>query len=101
MDIVNIDSVLADFPQNRTSERVAGIDGYDVRLVKTEGDVPWHQHDAQEMHLVLDGALTLVFRDGNEITLRKGDINVIPAGIEHCAHATPGTNVIVFEPSQQ
>lgn len=43
----------------------------------------WYDQDAHEWVIVLEGAGTVAFTDGQEVTLRKGDYLNIPAHTHH------------------
>ena len=48
--------------------------------------VPMHAHDSEQMTYVLHGALKFLV-DGEEITVREGEVLHIPPGIQHQAEA--------------
>ena len=50
------------------------------------------------MFLVLDGELTLEFRD-RSVTLREGQFLVVPRGVEHRPVAEREAHVLLFEPA--
>jgi quercetin dioxygenase-like cupin family protein len=52
--------------------------------------VPRHSHDSEQMTYVLQGALKFLV-DGEEITVREGEVVLIPAGIAHQAEALEDT----------
>jgi mannose-6-phosphate isomerase-like protein (cupin superfamily) len=58
----------------------------------------WHHHEAEdELFLVLEGRLTMRFRDG-DVELGKGEMIVVPRGVEHMPVAAEETHVLLFEP---
>ena len=60
--------------------------------------VPLHAHDSEQMTYVLQGALKFLV-DGEEITVREGEVILIPAGIAHQAEALEDTfELDVFSP---
>jgi quercetin dioxygenase-like cupin family protein len=60
--------------------------------------VPRHAHDSEQMTYVLQGALKFVI-DGDEITVREGEVLHIPAGVHHQAEALDDTfQLDVFSP---
>ena len=59
------------------------MNDYYFKLVKVKGEFVWHTHDdTDETFIVLDGELIIEFRD-KTITLKKGEMIVIPKGVEH------------------
>ena len=60
--------------------------------------VPMHSHESEQMTYVLQGALRYVI-DGEEITVREGEVLHIPSGVEHQAEALEDTfELDVFSP---
>jgi mannose-6-phosphate isomerase-like protein (cupin superfamily) len=59
-----------------------------------------HDH-TDEFFLVIDGQFDIALRDGDgerTVSLRSGDIFVVPRGIEH-KPSSPGGSILMFEPS--
>lgn len=68
------------------------------KLVKLEGEFVWHAHDdTDEVFIVLDGEITISFRDG-DVSVKKGEMIVVPKGIEHRPFATQECSVMLIEP---
>ena len=67
-------------------------------------DVPQHSHENEQITYVLQGALQFwLGPDGNrEVTVRAGEVLVIPSNLEHRALALEDTlDVDVFNPPRQ
>jgi quercetin dioxygenase-like cupin family protein len=63
--------------------------------------VPMHSHDSEQMTYVLQGALKFVI-EGEEITVREGEVLHIPSGVAHQAEALEDTfELDVFAPIRQ
>ena len=63
--------------------------------------VPMHAHDSEQMTYVLQGALKFLIQ-GEEITVREGEVLHIPPGVEHQAEALEDTlEMDVFSPIRQ
>jgi len=83
-----------------TPKIVAELNGQHVKLAKLEGEFIWHRHDAEdELFLVLEGRLVMEFRDRPTVTLEKGQMLVVPKGVEHKPVAENGASVLLFEPA--
>jgi len=52
--------------------------------------VPMHRHDSEQMTYVLQGALRFLV-GGDEITVREGEVLLIPPGVPHQAEAIDDT----------
>jgi quercetin dioxygenase-like cupin family protein len=60
--------------------------------------VPMHAHDSEQMTYILQGALRVVV-DGEEITVREGEVLHIPSRVPHQAEALEDTfELDVFSP---
>jgi mannose-6-phosphate isomerase-like protein (cupin superfamily)/predicted N-acetyltransferase YhbS len=77
----------------------ARLNGQELKLVKFEGEFPWHHHEeADEMFLVWRGSMTIEFRD-RRVNLQQGEFCVVPRGVEHRTMADEEAEVLVFEPA--
>jgi mannose-6-phosphate isomerase-like protein (cupin superfamily) len=78
---------------------VASLNGQEVKIVKVQGEFPWHLHDAEdEFFLVWKGRFRVEFR-GRTVELAAGDFMVVPRGIEHRTCADEEAEVLLFEPA--
>jgi len=83
MDRIDIADKLSRISTHWDPKIVADVDGYEVKLVKIEGDFVWHSHDdADELFVVMKGAFRMDFRD-RQIEVGEGQMIVVPRGIEH------------------
>jgi len=74
------------------------MNDYYFKLVKVKGEFVWHTHDdTDETYIVLDGELIIEFRD-KTITLKKGEMIVIPKGVEHKPAAREECQIMIVEP---
>jgi quercetin dioxygenase-like cupin family protein len=63
--------------------------------------VPLHQHENEQITYILEGALKFQI-DGREITVRSGEVLVIPSNVPHSAEAMEDTiDLDVFTPPRQ
>jgi unsaturated pyranuronate lyase len=63
--------------------------------------VPNHKHESEQMTYVLQGALKFLI-NGEEITVREGEVLHIPSWVEHQAEALEDTfELDVFSPIRQ
>lgn len=98
MDKVNLREKLALFDEHWTPKIVAELNGQHVKLVKLSGEFVWHKHDGEdELFLVIQGVLTMQFRERSE-DVAAGEFIIVPRGVEHCPKTDTETHVLVFEP---
>ena len=102
-DPVNLSAALATFRETYSPRIVGRVNDYDVRIAHAKGEHVWHVHEqTDEFFLVLDGTFEVTLRevDGGErtVTLRQGDMFVVPKGTEH-KPSSPGGSILMFEPS--
>ena len=63
------------------------MNDYQFKLAKIKGEFIWHNHkDTDEVFMVIDGKMKIEFRNGT-INLSKGEMYVVPAGVEHKPYA--------------
>jgi unsaturated pyranuronate lyase len=69
--------------------------------LKSGGVVPQHSHEAEQISMVISGALK--FRiDGREIVVRSGEVMQIPGNVAHEVEVLEDTLVVdVFSPVRQ
>ena len=65
--------------------------------------LPLHEHEAEQLTTVESGSLTLVFGDGEQVTLSLGEMVLIPSLRPHSVQIGPegATAVDVFSPIRQ
>jgi len=77
---------------------IAEINNYQFKLAKLKGDFQWHSHkDSDEAFLVIEGDLRIDFKDGY-VNLFKGEMYVVPKGIEHKPSASEEVEIMLIEP---
>lgn len=68
------------------------------KLVKLEGEFVWHAHgDTDEVFIVLEGEMSISFRDG-DVSVKQGEMIVVPKGVEHRPFAASECSVMIIEP---
>lgn len=98
-DKINLAAKLALFQDRWSPKIVADLNGQQVKLVKLEGEFVWHHHEAEdELFLVLEGRLRMQFRE-REVVLGRGEMIVVPRGVEHRPVADGEVHVLLFEPA--
>jgi quercetin dioxygenase-like cupin family protein len=68
-------------------------------LLRKGAIVPEHSHENEQISYILEGALKFVLGDGRTITVRAGEVLVIPPNLPHSAEALEDTiDLDVFTP---
>jgi mannose-6-phosphate isomerase-like protein (cupin superfamily) len=96
---VDLAEKLSSFSEHWSPKVVARMNDYEIKVVKVQGEFTWHSHDdTDELFFVIDGELTIQFRDGN-VSLRPGQLFVVPRGAEHCPISFGEVHAMLIEPT--
>ena len=70
-------------------------------FLKKGGVVPTHQHESEQITYILEGAL--LFRlEGKEVTVKKGQVLLIPSNVPHSAEALEDSVAVdLFSPRRE
>ena len=97
--VINLPAKLALITDRWSPRIVAQVNDLHVKLVKVEGDFVWHSHaDTDELFMILTGELRIDYRDGS-VTLREGELHVVPKGVEHKPFAVRECQLMLLEPA--
>jgi mannose-6-phosphate isomerase-like protein (cupin superfamily) len=97
---VNLAEKLDQFDEHWAPRIVASLNDYKVMVVKTQGEFVWHKHDeTDDFFLVLAGRLTIQLRDRPDVELGRGELFVVPRGVEHRPVAAEEAHVLLIEPA--
>lgn len=95
--VVNFAEKLALFKDHWSPRIVACLNDTEFKLVKFQGEFVWHSHmNTDEAFIVLEGAMTIRFRDGS-VDLQKGEMLVVPRNVEHKPCADNECSALVIE----
>lgn len=98
VDKIDLKTKLESFEDQWSPKIIAALNGQEVKLAKLEGAFEWHSHpDEDELFLVLEGEFKMEFRD-HTVEMKKGQIIVVPRGVEHKPVAEKACSVLLFEP---
>ena len=97
-DAINLAQKLGKFSEHWSPRVVAEMNDYQFKLVKLQGEFVWHEHkDTDEVFLVVHGEMQVGFRD-RDVTIREGELFVVPRGVEHITRATQECHALIIEP---
>lgn len=95
---INVREKLSKFSEHWSPKVICEMNDYQFKLVKVEGDFVWHDHkETDEVFFVLEGEMTIAFRDG-DVKLSKGEMYVVPKGVEHKPYAEKECHIMLIEP---
>lgn len=95
---INLREKLTKFQEQWSPKVIAEMNDYQFKLVKVQGDFVWHKHeDTDEVFIVIEGEITIEFRDG-EVTLGEGEMFVVPKDTEHKPCAENEAKIMLVEP---
>lgn len=96
---ISLDEKFGQFSEHWRPKIVAAANGQEVKIVKVEGEFPWHHHDNEdEFFLVWKGRFRIEFRD-RIVELGPGECIVVPRDVEHRTCADAEAEVILVEPA--
>jgi mannose-6-phosphate isomerase-like protein (cupin superfamily) len=96
---IDLQEKLANFSDHWSPKIIAQMNDYHFKLVKFQGDFIWHNHDdTDEVFIVLDGEMSIEFRDG-KVKLKQGELFVVPKGVEHKPCAEKECEIMLVEPA--
>ncbi len=94
---ISIDAAARGLPGPFQPADLVTVNDAVVRLARLEGEFPWHHHDEDELFLCWDGSFRLELQDHDPVTLRSGDLFVVPAGLEHRPVADGVAHALMLE----
>ncbi|QYK41711.1 MAG: cupin domain-containing protein [Paracoccaceae bacterium] len=99
MDAINLTDKLAAFDGHWSPRIVGAFNGHDLMVVKVLGEFVWHDHpDTDDFFMVLSGELAIDL-PGHTVTLRPGEVFVVPKGMQHRPRAEVETHLLLIEPA--
>ncbi|MEH6443078.1 MAG: cupin domain-containing protein [Oceanospirillaceae bacterium] len=82
------------------AKNIATMNGITTKLHWTDQPYKWHINDGEEVFVVLDGQVTMYYREQGveqQVLLQVGDIFYASIGTEHVAHPIGEARVLVVE----
>jgi mannose-6-phosphate isomerase-like protein (cupin superfamily) len=98
IEVVNLKEKFSKVDELHSYKIIAQMNDYYFKIVKAKRDFIWHSHsETDEVFLVIDGNLQIDLRD-KTLNLKKGDMVVIPKGVEHKPICEEECHVLLIEP---
>ena len=82
------------------AQDIANMNGITTRLHLTDQPYKWHVNDGEEVFVVLDGVVEMLFKENGieqSSILETGDIFYASVGTEHVAHPKGEARILVVE----
>lgn len=99
MPAINLADKLSLFSDHWSPRTLALFNGHDIMVAKVRGAYHWHRHDdTDDFFYVVEGELDIELRD-RTVTLRKGELFVVPMGVEHRPVAREEAQIMLIERS--
>ncbi len=99
MEKVSLKEKFALISEHWRPKVVGELNGQEVKLVKFQGEFPWHHHENEdEMFMAINGSFRIEFRD-RTVSLSPGEFIIVPRGVEHRPIAEDEVEVLLFEPA--
>jgi mannose-6-phosphate isomerase-like protein (cupin superfamily) len=99
MTPINLADKLSTFTAHWSPRIVGSFNGHDLMVVKVLGEFVWHDHpDTDDFFMVLSGELSIDLPDGT-VTLKPGEVFVVPKGMQHRPRAAVETHLLLIEPA--
>jgi mannose-6-phosphate isomerase-like protein (cupin superfamily) len=96
--VVNLEEKARLITELHKYKLIAELNDYQFKLVKVKREFIWHRHDeTDEVFFVVAGAMKLAFRD-KALDLKKGEMIVVPKGVEHKPICDSECTVMLIEP---
>lgn len=97
--VVDLAEKLSQIAEHWSPKIVAQVGEMQVKLARIHGSFDWHSHaNEDELFMVVDGRMKLEFKD-REVWLDKGQLYVVPRGVEHRPVAPNETQIMLIEPA--
>ena len=98
---INITQKLKKISEYWSPKVIAEMNDYQFKLAKVKNEFVWHKHeDTDETFFIVNGQLTIKLKKMEKIILNKGDMVVIPKGVEHKPIATEECEIMLIEPNK-
>lgn len=68
-----------------------------LRVARLDGEFPWHVHEEDELFLCWDGAFRIELDAEESISLRSGELFVVPKGVRHRPVADAPAHALLIE----
>ena len=94
---ISIAEVAETLTQPFTHTVLGQVDDYCAYLVRFAGIYKFHEHNKDEMYVVLEGEIFIDYYNGPSIPVHQGEVLVVRAGERHRSRAEQESLVLMFK----
>jgi mannose-6-phosphate isomerase-like protein (cupin superfamily) len=99
INVINFEDKARKIQKLHSYKLVAEMNDYQFKLVKAKREFIWHKHvETDEVFMVIEGHLQIDLRD-KTLNLNKGEMVVVPKGVEHKPVCKEECTILLIEPS--
>ncbi len=98
--VVSLDELATVLSKPYQHLEIGQVNDHAAYLLRFEGDNVWHRHTEDEIYIVLEGVVTINFRNQPAAVLHQHDTLVVRAYTTHQATAAPEALVLMFKPKE-
>lgn len=97
-EAINLEQKFSLFSEPWQPKVIAEMNDYQFKIVRLQGDFVWHDHpETDEAFIVIAGELRIDLEEG-AVTLKAGEMFVVPKGVRHKPYAEREAKVMLIEP---
>ena len=99
ISVVNFEEKFSKIQEFHSYKIIAQMNNYQFKLVRMKREFIWHKHpETDETFMVIDGKLQIDLRE-KTLHLSKGEMVVIPKGVEHKPSSKEECKILLIEPA--
>ena len=99
ISVINFEQKSRKITEQHSYKLVAQMNNYHFKMVKMQREFIWHTHsETDEVFMVIEGNLRIDLRD-KTLKLSKGEMVVIPKGVEHKPSSREESTILLIEPA--
>ncbi|BBB90990.1 MAG TPA: cupin domain-containing protein [Methylomusa anaerophila] len=96
--VINLAEKFGKIKELHSYKLVARMNDYHFKLVKMKREFIWHSHpETDEVFMIIDGNMQIALRE-ETLYLKRGEMVVIPKGIEHKPSSSEECKILLIEP---
>ena len=96
--VVNLEEKAQLITELHKYKLIAELNDYQFKIVKAKRKFVWHSHpETDEVFFVVEGEMQLALRE-KTFQLKKGELIVVPKGVEHVPICEEECTVMLIEP---